>query len=297
MRRLVLASAFAVSSFAVVDASAFCRSTTCRDTATKPCKVDENQCPADGAPLRWPTSCLAYSMNRLGTQSLDPADTRPVIAKAFAAWTDVKCPDGTIAKMAFTELDPVKCKKSEYNKDGPNVNVVLFQDNDWKYRGIDGTLAKTSVTYNDDTGEIYDADIEVNAANNEVTIDDADPEYDLQAILTHEVGHFIGIAHSPRSDAVMYASYSPGSVAQRKLTDDDIAALCTIYPSTYTAACNTEPKNGFSPTCDEPAKDEGICSVSPGATAGDGVSYGVATIFLGSGLLAARRRRKKIGME
>jgi hypothetical protein len=295
MRRLVLASAFAAFSFAALDASAFCRSTTCRDTPTKPCKVDDDQCPADGAPLRWPTSCLAYAMNRLGTQSLDPADTRPVIAKAFAAWTDVKCPNGTIAKMAFTEIDPVKCKKSEYNKDGPNVNVVLFQDNDWKYRGIDGTLAKTSVTYNDDTGEIYDADIEVNAANNEITIDDSDIEYDLQAILTHEVGHFIGIAHSPRSNAVMYASYSPGSVAQRKLTDDDIAALCTIYPSTYDAPCNTEPKNGFSPTCDEPAKDDGICSVTPGASAasGGGLSYGVATIFLGSGLLAARRRRRR----
>ena len=54
------------------------------------------------------------------------------------------------------------------------------------YRGIDGTLAKTSVTYNDTTGEIYDADIEVNSAYNEITITD-DPaaiEYDLQAILT-----------------------------------------------------------------------------------------------------------------
>ncbi|MFO0739195.1 MAG: matrixin family metalloprotease [Labilithrix sp.] len=293
MRRLVLASAFATFTFAALDASAFCRSTTCRDTATKKCAVDENQCPSSGAPLRWPTTCLAYAMNRLGTQSLDPADTRPVIAKAFAAWTDVKCKDGTTAKMAFTELEPIKCKKSEYNKDGPNVNVVLFQDNDWKYRGIDGTLAKTSVTYNDDTGEIYDADIEVNAANNEVTIDDTDIEYDLQAILTHEVGHFIGIAHSARSDAVMYASYSPGSVSQRVLTDDDIAALCEIYPSTYDAACNTEPKNGYSPTCDDPEDDGGICAATPGARAGGGLSYGVATIFLGSGLWAARRRRRR----
>lgn len=251
-------------------------------------------CPASGAPLRWPTTCLSYAMNRLGTQDLDPNETRPVIAKAFAAWTDVKCPDGTTAKMAFTELDPVQCKKSQYNKEAPNVNVVLFQDDNWTYRGIDGTLAKTSVTYNDDTGEIYDADIEVNAANNTITIDDEDIDYDLQAILTHEAGHFIGIAHSPRSDAVMYASYSPGSISQRKLTDDDIAAVCTIYPSTYNAACNTEPKNGFSPTCDDAQKDTGgICSASPGVPAGGGLSYGIASFFLGSGLLAARKRRQR----
>lgn len=293
MRRFVLASAFLTFTLAGAEASAFCRSTTCRDTATKKCETDENLCPSSGAPLRWPTTCLAYAMNRLGTQSLDPNDTRPAIAKAFAAWTDVKCADGTTAKMAFTELEPIKCRKSQYNKDAPNVNVVLFQDNDWKYRGIDGTLAKTSVTYNDDTGEIYDADIEVNAANNEVTIDDTDVEYDLQAIMTHEVGHFIGIAHSPKSEAVMYASYSPGSMTQRTLTADDIAAVCAIYPSTYGAACNTEPKNGYSPTCDDPEESGGICSASPGARPGGGLSYGFATIFVGSGLLAARARRRR----
>jgi hypothetical protein len=271
-------------------AFAFCRSTTCRDTAAQACPTDENLCPATGAPLRWPTTCLAYAMNRLGTQSLDPADTRPVIRKAFQAWTDVKCPDGTIAKMAFTELDPVECKKSEYNKDGPNVNVVLFQDDDWTYHGIDGTLAKTSVTYNDPTGEIYDADIEVNAANNTITIDDTDIQYDLQSILTHEAGHFIGIAHSPLPTAVMYASYAPGSVAQRQLTDDDIQAVCAIYPSTYNAACNSEPKNGFSGICNTPAKTT-TCNVSE--TPAEGVSYSVAGLLVGTGLVAARMRRRQ----
>src|SRR4029079_13354535 len=134
-----------------------------------------------------------------------------------------------------------------------NINVVLFQDDNWKYRGVDGTLAKTSVTYNDDTGEIYDADIAVDTANNTVTITDEPGkiQYDLQAIMTHEVGHFIGIAHSPLSAAVMFASYSPGSITQRKLHPDDVKAVCAIYPSTADLDCNTEPKGGFSPTCND----------------------------------------------
>lgn len=292
MRWLIGTMIAAVAIFAAEDAEAFCRSTSCRTTAAKECPTDDDMCPTTGAKLFWPTSCLSYATNRLGSQDLDPADTRAVIRLAFQAWTDVKCADGTIAKMAFIERDPVPCKKSEYNKTAPNVNVILFQDNDWKYRGIDGTLAKTSVTYNDDTGEIYDADIEVNAANNTVTIDDEDIEYDLQAIMTHEVGHFIGIAHSPLSSAVMYASYSPGSVSQRKLAEDDIAAVCGIYPADSTAACNAEPKNGYSERCDgeEPG---GLCSTQP---ASGSVSYGVAFLFVGSGLLAARaRRRRRIG--
>jgi hypothetical protein len=294
---LALASACAVLAVAA-DASAFCRSTTCRSSGKKECATDEDGCPTEGEKLFWPTSCISYAMNKLGTQDLDPEDTRNVIRKTFQAWSDVPCGKSGVASMTFQERDPVSCKKSEYKKDGPNVNVVLFQDDDWKYRGIDGTLAKTSVTYNDETGEIYDADIEVNTANNTVTITD-DPkkiEYDLQAILTHEVGHFIGIAHSPDPTAVMFASYSPGSISQRKLTPDDVRAVCTIYPPNSGVACNTEPRNGFSGTCDTPEK-KGLCSAaSIGATAPAGgaplaATGGVGVIF---GLAVTRAMRRRI---
>lgn len=286
---------------AATDASAFCRSTTCRSTSTKECATDENSCPTDGAKLFWPTSCVSYAMNELGTQDLDPVDTRDVIRKTFQAWTEVPCPGGGNASMTFEERDPVSCKKSEYNKEGHNLNVVLFQDDDWKYRGIDGTLAKTSVTYNDETGEIYDADIEVNAANNTVTITDkqAKIEYDLQAILTHEVGHFIGIAHSAESSAVMFASYSPGSTSQRTLTPDDVDAVCAIYPPKSGVACNSTPRGGFSPTCDAPAKS-GLCAVGSVGSEGDSkpVTGSTASFaVMGLGVLAAAlaRRGAKLG--
>ena len=274
-----------------IDADAFCRSTTCRSTKDKECETDGEGCPTDGAKLFWPTSCISYATNRLGTADHDPADTRAIIRKTFQAWSDVDCPDGTVAAMTFQEREPVSCKKSQYNKTGPNVNVVLFQDSNWRYRGIDGTLAKTSVTYNDQTGEILDADIEVNTANNNVTITDdpATVEYDLQAILTHEVGHFIGIAHSPDPAAVMFASYAPGSTSQRELHPDDVAAVCAIYPADRGVACNTEPRNGFSGTCDDP-EPKGLCSLQPGNAS---ASFGVVAIFIGSGFLAARARRRR----
>lgn len=296
-RRTIAALAAAIGIFAIAsDASAFCRSTTCRSTSTKECTTDENSCPTEGAKLFWPTSCVSYAMNELGTQDLDPGETRAVIRKSFQAWTEVPCPKGGHASMTFEERDPVSCKKSEYNKDGPNLNVVLFQDDDWKYRGIDGTLAKTSVTYNDETGEIYDADIEVNAANNTVTITDIPKkiQYDLQAILTHEVGHFIGVAHSPESSAVMFASYAPGSTSQRKLTDDDVAAVCAIYPPKNGVACNSTPRGGFSASCGGDTKKTGLCTV---ATVGsEGVAAGASTpgssasfAVMGLGVLAAAR--------
>ena len=282
---------------ATSDASAFCRSTTCRSSGGKECVTDENGCPTDGEKLFWTSACISYAVNELGTQDLDPADTREIIKKTFQAWSDVPCPKGGVAKMTFQERDPVSCKKSEYNKEDRNLNVVLFQDDDWKYRGIDGTLAKTSVTYNDETGEIYDADIEVNAANNTVTISDnpAKIQYDLQAIMTHEVGHFIGVAHSSDSSAVMFASYSPGSIAQRKLTEDDMAAVCAIYPPKSDAACDVEPRGGFSDTCGGEEENKPLCSLGTVGDRGTRIAGTTSASFavMGLGVLAAVRLRRR----
>ena len=277
------------------DASAFCRSTTCRSTGAKECKTDANTCPLDGAKLFWPTSCVSFSLNQLGTQELDPQETFAVIRKTFQAWTEVPCPGGGRASMTFEERGPVSCKKSEYNKDGHNLNVILFQDDDWTYRGIDGTLAKTSVTYNDETGEIYDADIEVNAANNTVTLPGAKKvEFDLQAILTHEVGHFIGIAHSSGGSAVMAPTYASGSIAQRTLTPDDVAAVCAIYPPKSGVACVSEPRGGFSESCGAVATKKGLCSVSsPPASGHDGSGSTASLALMGLGVLTVARLARR----
>ena len=247
-------------------ASAFCQNTTCKDSDKKTCLKDDEGCTKEGAALRWNTSCISFHMNRLGTASLDVRQTRTAIMKSFRSWSEVDCGGGKLSKMAFVALEDIECKRAEYNKEGKNVNVVLFQDNDWKYRGIDGTLAKTSTTFDTTTGEIFDADIEVNTAFNQVTVSDEPGKiaYDLQAILTHEVGHFLGIGHSANERATMFAAYAPGTVAIRELSDDDKKAVCAAYPPTSTAACNQEPRGGYSPTCADPA------APGPGAEAPSG---------------------------
>jgi uncharacterized protein (TIGR03382 family) len=53
---------------------------------------------------------------------------------------------------------------------------------------------------------------------------------DLQNTLTHESGHFIGLAHSPVPGATMNATTQPGETLKRSLSSDDIAGVCAIYP-------------------------------------------------------------------
>ena len=45
----------------------------------------------------------------------------------------------------------------------------------------------------------YDADMEVNTAQNKIVTDDdgAQGAYDFESIVTHEAGHFLGLAHTP----------------------------------------------------------------------------------------------------
>lgn len=222
----------------------------------------------DGTPLAWPSRCVGFSFQAQGTQKLVPEDTRDAVFGAFATWSEHECPGGGTASLAFSPTEDVSCKLPQANTTGGNVNVVFFRDDEWPYRGIDGTLATTTVTYDGD-GTIWDADIAVNAAFNDVTLDLDDPRYDVPSIVVHEVGHFLGIAHSDDYDALMAPTYSPGAV-NRELTEDDVAALCAIYPPDRDARCDLEPRGGFASACtetvDEPAGDDegGGCQAAPG---------------------------------
>jgi hypothetical protein len=235
-------------------ASAYCRSTTC----TGDCPRDDDGCKTSGNKLFWKTSCIGFSVQKDGSSFIAMKYIEQVVQKSVVTWSDLECADG-VATLAFSELDQVSCHKTEYNDGGTNANIILFQDTKWAYTSPDNTLAKTTATFDPDTGEILDADIEINHANNDFTINDEVVEYDLQSVLTHELGHFIGLDHTFDPDATMNASYVPGTIDQRTLEIDDIDAACAVYPPARQAKCDPQPKGGLGDQCggDDPATDDG----------------------------------------
>ena len=200
-------------------ASAFCRSTTC----TGDCPRDEDGCKTTGVPLFWASSCVGFSLQEDSSIHIPFKYFEQVAQASFLTWTQLDCADGT-STIAFSQLANVTCNQTEYNSGGTNANILLFQDYKWKYQGVDNTLAKTTVTFDNETGEILDADIEINHANNHFKISDMVIDYDLQAVVTHEIGHFIGLDHTLDFSATMYAGYEPGSIDQRTLEPDDVDA-------------------------------------------------------------------------
>jgi hypothetical protein len=137
----------------------------------------------------------------------------------------------------------------------------MFRDNNWPYAGANATLALTTITFNFDTGEIFDADVEINSANTPLTTSANATRFDLDSILTHEIGHFLGLSHSADRNSTMYREYTQRDISLRDLEPDDEDGICAMYPRNRPFERSTcEPRHGFSSKC-APTRSGG-CTLS-----------------------------------
>ena len=91
------------------------------------------------------------------------------------------------------------------------------------YRGSNNYLMQTYYIYHSDT-TIFEADIDINVS---FPFGTASTSYDTQSVMTHEVGHLLGLDHSSNSAANMYYSFNPGEI--RGVHQDDINGINAIY--------------------------------------------------------------------
>ena len=233
---------------------------------------------SQGVPMAWNYPCVTMHIYLSSPPPvLAAADYFSASTLAAAAWSfpSLACTDIRLSVVAETQ--------STADVGYDHKNVIVFRQDTWCRHSApmnsDGVtepdcysssaLALTSLFKNVQTGEILDADIELNAVNyswgDRVTQPDlaSSTTVDFQYALTHELGHVIGLDHpcydgsaarlndnagapevdcysnsplpSSVSQAIMYPSVDlPGAkTKQRELSADDQEGDCDIYPHVH----------------------------------------------------------------
>lgn len=221
-----------------------------------------------GEPKRWARPCvtIVVETGTLAGGTLSRERAVAAVRAAAAAWdrTQLDCSALSISvQVASGERSIVPLN------DG--VTRVFFRrprlcrDDATSFECTSSrTVAYTNTLARKSDGRIVSADIEINTVD--FTFDDlmASPDsaadFDLQGVLTHEIGHLLGLAHTchdegerSRTDhrgaptpacatasdeilmTTMSAVESSRSIGRRALAEDDVAGICALYPAASSA--------------------------------------------------------------
>jgi predicted Zn-dependent protease len=165
----------------------------------------------------WKTTPVTVQVNNIGNSTINDSDHGvTAVMGAIKAWG--------IISSSSTSNSAVR---------GSAPATIMLNTNGKICTG--SCLAATLTGYYHQEGALYfidDADVYTNTRYSYTSSRETDGcsgEYDIDSIMTHEVGHVIGLGHSSVAGATMYPSVSACNIANRTLEADDLAGKNALY--------------------------------------------------------------------
>jgi MYXO-CTERM domain-containing protein len=288
--------------------------------AAKPAAAYVRYTLAGGVTFKWPQSCVmltAYPADFVTRMPLD--QIMSATTGSADAWSTVSDPCTYLDITVDYSTGPTPRANPRDQQ-----SMIVYRTMNWCKLKADGAcdtagsydsaaLALTTVSARMSSGQITDADIEVNAFNfmwgdlvANPPAGGATQVHDLRNAMTHEMGHLIGLDHTcfpstssmprPNDDmgvpipdcsvvgqdvmeTTMFPSADSGDVDKRTLAPDDQRAVCEMYPAA------SDP-NVCMPVVPE---DDGGCDC---AAAGRSKAATPIAAALAVAVLFGRRRRR-----
>jgi hypothetical protein len=192
--------------------------------------------PLGGVPtvIKWKRTPVRWFARDAAANGVSSSAMQATVARAFGTWEAVPTASINFAFAGFTSASP-------FADDG--VSVIGFENEPDE----DRVLGATEFTIDIVSGEIVEADVFLNSAFLWSTSEAGDPaRFDVESVVVHEIGHFLGLGHSAlgetqligrdsrrvlASGSVMFPiAFGRGNTLDRRLQPDDIAGVSAVYP-------------------------------------------------------------------
>jgi len=179
-----------------------------------------------GAALRWSDpSSVRFVVSSQG--SADIADESETTAVRLAAreWNAVP---GSTARLVES-TSAAQRARTDWQSD--DLHLVWFDETGTSgFFAGGGVVAVTPIWFNG-SGVITDADVIFNGRDWSFTTSGQPGRFDVQDVAAHELGHLLGLDHSPHCAATMYPYVDTTIILHRSLSTDDEGGMRHAYPS------------------------------------------------------------------
>jgi len=172
----------------------------------------------------WPSMPIQVWINPTDCPEMANGDTIiDIVTRATEEWSSVLCADisfeivstTTGATWASDGQNTIFCM-AEWGFGEGAAGATLWSPLAPPDQEVDLALNGTDFEWREGGGDVRDADV-----------------LDPVSVITHELGHWLGLSHSGDPFATMYMAQLPGGI-QASLDGDDRAGVCSIYPSGLT---------------------------------------------------------------